>query len=52
MLRSEMVKVHAVMKSIEIMDLDLVLIWIYILATEEDESLSLKGDPRVIQSAF
>lgn len=47
-----MVEVHGIMKSIEIMDLDLVLIWIYILASEEDESLSLKGDPRVIQSAF
>lgn len=47
-LRSEMVEANVIIKSIQRMNLDLVLIWTCILTTQEDELLSLKGDPRVI----
>lgn len=47
-LRSEMVEANVIIKSIQRMNLDLVLIWTCILTTQEDEFLSLKGDPRVI----
>lgn len=47
-IRSEMVEANVIIKSIQRMNLDLVLIWTCILTTQEDEFLSLKGDPRVI----